>query len=239
MTSKDIFQYAQNNWNRHKKTITVISETGKMDNQGNPISLVKSDLMIYCFDDISENIYQDKRKDKTASVDGMIITNKVVYLVEFKSGFKRKITKENFDKTKMTCDQTKEFCEEYANLFLKNSNKEIVELKTNIQLKTIESYWTFEKEIFPFCQELQPTKSNYRIEMIVVIDGNSDDAMLAALAELSKGTKTDKIFSDINKSLKKYKKTKDGNGNDYYYDEIKVMSTYEFEAFIKQINISA
>lgn len=101
MTSKDIFQYAQNNWNRHKKSITVISETGKTDNQGNPISLVKSDLMIYCFDDISENIYQDKRKDKTASVDGMIITNEVVYLVEFKSGFKRKITKENFDKTKM------------------------------------------------------------------------------------------------------------------------------------------
>lgn len=208
MTSKDIFQYAQKNWNRHKKTISVISETGKMDNQGNPISLVKSDLMIYCFDDISENIYQVKRKDKTASVDGMIITNEVVYLVEFKSGFKRKITKENFDKTKMICDKTKEFCESYANLFFEKSTKEIEELKTNIRLKTIESYWTFEKEVFPSCQELQPPKSNYRIEMIVVIDGNSDDAMLAALAELSKGSKTDKIFSDINKSLKKYKKTK-------------------------------
>lgn len=42
----------------------------------------------------------------------------------------------------------------------------------------------------------------------------------------------------IKKSLKKYKKVKDGNENGYYYDEIKVMSTYEFEAFVNQINIS-
>lgn len=75
--------------------------------------------------------------------------------------------------------------------------------------------------------------------MIVVIDGNSDDAMLATLDQLSAGADADDNFSAIKRSLKKYKRIKDSNDNDYYYDEIKVMSTYEFEAFIKQIDIPA
>ena len=83
MIAKDILKYAQEHWlsdSGYKKTITEISKSGTSK------ALVESSKEIFCFDDISRDLY--KRKDcLPTSADGMIITdNRKIYLVEFRQG---------------------------------------------------------------------------------------------------------------------------------------------------------
>lgn len=68
-----------------------------------------------------------------------------------------------------------------------------------------------------------------KLVFIVVIDENELDNMEATLGDLcSKEPLSDNCFKNINNSLKRCIKQKDTNGHDYYYDEINVMSSYEF-----------
>ncbi len=76
MIAKDILKYAQEHRlsdSGYKKTITEISKSGTSK------ALVESSKEIFCFDDISRDLY--KRKDcLPTSADGMIITdNRKIY----------------------------------------------------------------------------------------------------------------------------------------------------------------
>ena len=146
MIAKDILKYAQEHWlsnSGYKKTITEISKSGTSK------ALVESSKEIFCFDDISRDLY--KRKDcLPTSADGIIITdNKKIYLVEFKSGFKKIITKQNWNDEKAMCELINQTCPNYKNLFLKNQDMETEQLIDSIRDKAVESYITLEKRIFP------------------------------------------------------------------------------------------
>ena len=176
MVSRDINAFAKENWSGYKKSVTYISKS----NQSKGRSLVENDMELYCFDDICAKLYdQDK---KPTSADAFIINGKRMELVEFKSGFKNKVTKENFDKERGKCPKTKEICTDYWDLFLKNRKKEVDELVLNIRIKAVESYITLEKNIFPRCP---PSEAPMKVEFLVVIDEDSVDEMEDALADLA------------------------------------------------------
>ena len=100
-------------------------------------------------------------------------------------------------------------------------------------MKVIETFITLEKEIFPKCQLLA---HKCKLNLIVVIDGNGDDANVAILEELSCKKVDDKEndFINLKKSLAKYVNKKDCTGNDYYYDTIQVMNPTEFKMFAEE-----
>lgn len=88
MTIKDFQIFADTSWKKYICTVSKLSET-----QQNNFPLVSSDYEYYNFDEITDDLYPPKKK--VASVDGLEITNKSINLVEFKSGFKKIITKDN------------------------------------------------------------------------------------------------------------------------------------------------
>lgn len=117
MVTIDINAFAKENWAEYKKSVTDISKS-------KDTSLVESEMKLYCFDDICANLYdQDK---KPASADAFIINKKSIELVEFKSGFKNKVTKKNFDKERGKCPKTQEICEDYWKLFFDKRKKEVL-----------------------------------------------------------------------------------------------------------------
>ena len=89
MVAIDINTFAEENWSGYKKSVTDISKS-------KDASLVENDMELYCFDDICANLYDHDKKPTSA--DAFIIDGKNIELVEFKSGFKNKLTKKNFDK---------------------------------------------------------------------------------------------------------------------------------------------
>lgn len=227
MTTKDIAKYAKDNWLSDQRYYNTIAEISK---SGNQEALVDSLKKIFWFDNISNDLYIDKDK-LPSSADGVMVTPNALYLIEFKSGFKKKITKQNLDPEKAKCDYKDGICKFYWDLFFKNQNTETKNLITSIRNKTIESYITLEKRLFPKCMDLD---QQYKLVFIVVIDENELDNMEATLGDLcSKEPLSDNCFKNINNSLKRCIKQKDTNGEDYYYDEIKVMSSYEFILFIE------
>lgn len=112
MTTKNIAKYAKENWvsERYYNTITEVSASKNCE------PFVDSPKKIFWFDNISSDFYLSKDNMPT-SADGAIITDRVLYLIEFKSGFKKKITKQNFDVEKATCEYKDGICFDYWNLF--------------------------------------------------------------------------------------------------------------------------
>lgn len=92
-----------------------LSEISKPD-VGAP--LVNISENIFCFDSISEKIYQN---NKPCSVDGLFFSRETAYLVEFKTGFKKKITRENYCDERVLCPKHNHICKDYKNLFFKKS----------------------------------------------------------------------------------------------------------------------
>ena len=232
MMTKNISMYAQNNWlsDRYYNTISRISDPG------NGQSLVQSSKKIFWFDNISSDLYPGNHNLPT-SADGVIITDRMICFVEFKTGFKKKITKQNFDADKVTCEHIHDICYEYLDLFIKNQRTETEQLICSIRDKAIESYITLEKKLLPICALVGDQK--YKLVFIAVIDGNGEDDMEATLGELcSKEPSHENCFNDVRKALKRCANQKDAAGQDYYYDEIKVMSPAEFLSFINTCNLS-
>lgn len=220
MIEVDLRAYAQANWSRHEKSISAISQSY---NTGR--SLVHDDTTMYCFDDICGDLFEEKRKP--TSVDGMMFSQKNVEMVEFKAGFKQRITKQNFDEEQAKCPRTKEVCLDYWNLFFRNQKSNINALISSIRDKAVESYITLEKHIFPHCER---SDTHMRIKLVVVIDDDGIDSMEDTLADLAGVAKVrDNIFSSIRQALQRIKNCSDANGNAYFYDDIEVMSAKDFK----------
>lgn len=221
--------------------IRPISEVSKPDVQNSEPPkppLIDRSEKIYWFDEISGEIHK-KLHNKPSSVDGVFFSGDTVYFVEFKTGFKKIRTKDNFDDKYAECPKFHEFCEDYKNWFFKNQDKETDELKSSIRFKVIESYITFEKKIFPLCDE---TENEYKLELIVVIDEDEIDDYENSLLELSNEhaqPEADKnnCFRSLSDSLKVYKHQKDKQDppSDYYYDDIKVLSANNFERLFDEL----
>ena len=88
MIIKNLHAYATSNWSDYEEEIREVSKS-----EGKSVPLVDSGEKVYNFDKISLEIFGEAKKPTSA--DGITITKKCVELVEFKTGFYRKITKKN------------------------------------------------------------------------------------------------------------------------------------------------
>ncbi len=220
MNTNAIQEYAKTNWKEYAQPFTEISK-----NSYTKTPLVKDDTIAYNFDLICKSIFSE---DKTpASADGLSIYSHYIELVEFKTGFKQRITKENFDIQKGQCEETGKVCDLYWKLFFDNQKRKIKELISSIRLKAIESYITLEKHLFPLCID---DINSMNIHLTIVIDEDGIDEMEDTLAELS-GSETngENIYQDIRRSLSRLHKTADAKGKPYYYDNIDIISFKDFE----------
>ncbi len=226
MTTKDLHTYAVNNWGPFSKTITAVSDSG---DGGSP--LVESELQIYHFDAICKSLFGEKYTPTSA--DGIAVTKRCIDLIEFKSGFKQRITKQNFNPEKWYCKIAKKECKDGGELFLENQRHKIKELITNLRFKAIESYITLDRYILPRCKE-GVAGASLNIRLIVVVDGDEVDEMEDTLAGLA-GVEdsSNNCLASIRKAIKRLEKLCDMTGVTYYYDSIVVMSAQDFSNKLK------
>ncbi len=220
MIDRDLCNYSKNNWQHF---ICTIAEISKNSNNG---SIVKSEKKIYNFDKITKNLYSNG--NCPASADGLDITNKIFELIEFKSGFKKRISKKNFDYEKAKCEHLGDLCRHYWDLFYKNQENETKQLIASIKFKAIESYIVLEKKIFPCCNMLKDN-NKAKVKLTIVIDEDELDNMEDTLAELSgQSAEPNNCYGQIKQALKRMQNQTDALGNDYFYDNINVLSAEDF-----------
>lgn len=222
MTNHDLSEYLKSKYSYTQKTITEIS---KSDNGKD--SLVECDKKMYCFDDISSDIYSN---NKPASMDGIQVIGKEIFLVEFKSGFRHRISKKNYDPTLMTCPRFKAECSKINNE--KCSEFEVLGVKETICSKTGDKCIKALDYCFDYgnlflkkqISNKEELKQNIRMKvietfitlekeifpkcqllahkcklnLIVVIDGNGDNENVAILEDLSCKKVDDKENDFIN-----------------------------------------
>lgn len=160
----------------------------------------------------------------------MQFRNGHVELVEFKSGFKQRITKQKFDSDKGTCKKANppEICADYWNTFWELQDKKRGELLESIRSKAIESYILLEKHILPICEELQDGQK-MQLVFTVVVDEDGVDGIEDTLAELAEvEPETDNSLTSIRQSLKRLVNRQDIRGNHYFYDRVEVLSAKDF-----------
>lgn len=218
MITKDLNEYAQSNWSQYLAPITEISKSDK----GTP--LVQSPAQIYNFDEVCRSLFETGKAPTSA--DGLAVTAKSVELVEFKSGFKQRITKQNLDREKARCKAADKVCEDYWELFFRNQKTNIHVLISSIRFKALESYITLEKQVLPKCSD---TDTHIPLKLIVVIDEDEVDSIENTLAELAGKTEVaDNHFSAVRNALRRLINQRDANGDPYFYDSIEVLSAQDY-----------
>jgi hypothetical protein len=218
MVKKDIKNYILSNYFHSLDTITNLSKTDNKE------SYILSDHQMYNFDVITKHIFLGN-KNIPSSADALTFSDNNIQFFEFKTGFKKKITKNNFDRTKMTCERINAVCDEYVDLFLKKQLKDTEQLIDCIKMKAIESYITLEKMIIPSCNDIC---AEHKLCFCVVIDSDDIDRMEETLSELGNVEVENNCIDDIKKALSRFNNKIDANGNSYYYDLIEVLTQYEF-----------
>lgn len=224
LITKDVQAYAISNWGKYLSPVTELSK------RDNGISLVQSSVQLYNFDDICKSLFAEGKVPTSA--DGLNFNNLTVELVEYKSGFKQRITKYNFNSQKGRCQYSNMVCNDYWKLFFKNQQTNISELISSIRNKAVESYITLEKKVFPLCQNID---SSMQLKLIVVIDEDEIDSIEDTYSELAGNTVAkDNHFSAIKSALRRLIKQNDACGNAYFYDCIEVLSVQDYLNKIKQ-----
>ena len=114
----DVEAYFLNNTT--KKTFTELSlnaQTGK--------PLVASEAQGYDYETFVLNLFQS---NPIKAVDAVYIKDNTLYFIEFKGGFKQRITYDTFDISNWKCQFTQKTCTEGAKIFLKNQDLMISQL---------------------------------------------------------------------------------------------------------------
>ena len=226
MIYKNIQQYADLHWKEYQACVTDIS----CNDNNQP--LVESEHLLHNFDSISQALYGNK--NAPTSADGISITPNIVQLIEFKSGFKKRITRRNFDRSLGTCPKAGQICNEYWDLFFKSQQNDIKALIDSIRFKAIESYITLEKKILPLCEDFDHKQL---LKLTVVIDEDGVDSMEDTLAELAGSSH--QITSNkarIEQALKRLGNQQDANGQPYYYDVIAVLSACDYSNMLQTMS---
>ena len=174
MIAKDLFKYAISNWSCYKTSLTEISK----NDTGHP--LVESSIEAYNFDKIVKDLFP--HADCPSSTDGVKFVGNSIQLIEFKSGFKQKISKQNFDVNKGTCTKSQKVCPDYWNIFWENQERKINQLVESFKLKAIESYILLEKKVFPLCDDIEKPNN---IILSIVIDEDGVDGIEDILADVA------------------------------------------------------
>lgn len=191
-------------------------------------SLIESEKEeAYDFDEITEYIFP---KNKPASADAILIKNKDIFLIEFKSGFERKLSAENIASKKCQCEETGHICEKYSGL-LKGSLKNIEkELKANLFQKAAESRWVLECHLLPEAFK-ESEYTEFRVHYIIVTDKvkeNPVDAMEQILDESANIHRKDNFYERMEASVKRlYCESR--FGKKAFYHKVEVCSVQEFQ----------
>lgn len=223
MVDKDLHAYVSCAFFDLLEPISVLSKSdaGKV--------LVDDKRVCYNFDKITEKVYPNAKPPSSA--DALSITNKMVLFTEFKSGFKRKISRETLDYNQLKCPQDEsKTCTDFAKILISKMDLETKELLDSLKFKAIESYITLEKKLLPLCPPLA-SKNKLRTVFCVVIDDYVDN-MENTLLELSGAHSSSNAFANVKSSLSRFINLKSADNNDFYYDEIKVLSPYEYQQYI-------
>lgn len=225
MIQRDLRAYANDHWGDF---LAPVSELSK--DRGNGKSLVLGTTQLYSFDDICSELFS--REKVPTSADGIEITVNSVRFIEFKSGFRKKITKQNFNEEEGRCEAIQAVCNEYWDLFFKKQEKETSELIASIRFKALESYLTLKKQLLPRCQDAPQPIS---VIFTAVIDGDAVESMVDTLAELSgRGEATDTSAAKVKKALSRLAGLQDAEGNIYCYDKVEVLSARDYENQLRQ-----
>lgn len=231
MINKDVKDFFDKEMRDYIEPISTISLPEAKPNKEQEPPLVDISASIYNFDKICKKIYKNPPK----SADGIFFCKKTMYVVEFKTGFKKKPKNKSEDSNSF-CTKYNEVCEERREWQNKDFERKQKELKTSIRLKAIESYITLEKQFLPLCDD---TESKCRLEYIVVTDADCVNVFDKELGQLGKkhiaASTAKNVLTQLEDSLKSYNHKQDKNNpsNDYFYDKIKVFSAIEFEMFFK------
>ena len=185
---------------------------------------MESSIKLYNFDSVCKSIFESNTMP--TSTDGLNFSRGTIELIEFKSGFKQRITEYNFNPEEGKCTHKGQVCKDYWDLFFKNQELKISQLISSIRFKAIESYITLEKRVFPLCQDVVTPIS---LKLLVVIDSIED-----TYAELAGNTDTENTvakhnpLSALQSALCRLKNLHDANNNDYLYDCIEVLSVQDY-----------
>lgn len=220
MTQKNLEAYILSIWGAPQKTVSEISASN------NAKSLVASEQKMYCFDDICKDIFG--AQSLPASADGLVFRPKYIELVEFKSGFKEKISKANFDLEKAKCEIKGAICSDYWTQFNKARKLEKGDLVSSLYMKAVESFITLDQRIFPHCEDM-PDKQ-LRIKYTIVIDAEETDTIDDLMAGLAgKKSSSESMYTKIRKAVSKLCNQTDKYGQSYFYDMIEVVSAEEYQ----------
>lgn len=212
MTTKCIVEHLEENWanENYLAPISVISspdrdsaEIEESTGTAPALPLVDSEIRILDFDKITRALYP---KDHPTSADGIFLTR----------NSKGKINKLYLVEFKGGFfNKTPKETAEYK----KRRKSETDQLLDSIKSKAVHSYVTLEKQMLTRCAD-----SSHRINLyfMVVIDSSGDDAYNES------GT-----VDSVKSALKQFNLKKDGEGNDYYYNEIMVKTANSFKKFLK------
>lgn len=223
MTSKNLYKHITDSFPADLKTISELSKSsaGK--------SLVNNEKKLYDYDSITKKVYHEIKVPSSA--DALLVTDRQILLTEYKSGFKRHISKKTLDYSQLTCpDDPSKICHPYADLLVDKGNLECDELLDSLKFKALESYITLEKKLFPLCND-NPNNKKTKLIYSVVID-DYVDSMEDTLTELASTSSDTNSFSNIRNSLSRFVGLSDTTDEDYYYDEIKVFNPHEYNCYI-------
>ena len=228
MITKNLPAYAGQKWADCLASVTLLS--GNHRNGGDP--LVEHEKELYDFDKICEALFKEQKAKKPTSADALDVSPKVVRVVEFKSGFQDKISRENFDKEKAKCDVTGQLCEECWKLRSALRKAQTNELYDSIRAKALESLLTLEKKVLPLCADSpRPIKLFY----VVVIDADPTDKMEDILADLGTRKRPDKttnLLNQVHCALSRLVGVRDADKNTYCYDEVEVFTPQKYKALL-------
>lgn len=224
MLENNLLQYATTIWADQLKPITFLS---KRDDNGE--SLVTNDKKLFWFDSISKELYRGG--ECPASTDGLDVSETAIEFIEFKSGFKQRLTKKTFTASRATCPHIagrEHICDDYWDLFWKNQGHERKILIDSLRLKAIESYITLDKKVIAsLCPMPNPKK--IKVKLTIVIDEDEVDSIEDTLAGLAnKAPEPHNCFAEIKAALGRLVNQKDATGQGYFYDEIAVISAVDF-----------
>lgn len=223
MGIEDVEKYLKDN-HFSKKTYKELSTNSKAHKES---LIMSNELAAYDFDEITKFIFP---KNPPRSADAILFKEKKITFVEFKGGFKRKISEQTFDPEKCRCPKTNEVCEDYAKIMksnLKNINRE---LKANLLQKAVESRWILEHHLLPEVYK-DGVYPEFRTDYIIVTDkvhDNPIDAMEEIMNETAQIHNKDNFYQKMNDSIKRlYCESRFGKKSTY--NSVEVWSVQDFE----------
>lgn len=188
-------------------------------------SLITSDKQeAYSFDDIVSNLFPSH---SPTSADALLFRRNSTILIEFKSGFTRRITRESYDPEMCKCPTYKVECLDYKDILLKNAELEIQELIQNIQLKVIESRWTLEYHLSKHCDTMETPKAIKYIVVADIVKANPLAALDYMNGNLAKKPSSNNIYNVIKNKLHHYFQESTLHER-FAYESVEVLSVEEF-----------